>query len=336
MLNLESLRIFVMAADTENFSRAAQHLHISQPSVSQHIQLLEQHLGIELFERHGRRISLSAAGAALLPLVQDLLRTSRQVEEAALALKGEVVGHLTIGCSTASGKYVLPRLLAELRDLYPLVRATVNVGSRPQVIEWLLAGEVDLAVSSDRVQRGGLHYRRFFEDEIVMVAPNDHPWVRRGQVSPRDLYHERFILRDNRSGTYAALLEGLDQIGIDMDRLEAVFVLDNSEAIVMAVQEGIGLGFVPKVCAQCSIGWAGVAIVQIEGLRMQRWLHLAHNSHLSQTPALSAFLGLVDGKLPVSAVQGRRELAAHPVLSQPLHAGSPSISPEILPLSPRK
>ncbi len=126
MLDLDSLRIFVTAAETENFTRTAQRLHMSQPSVSQHIQNLEQQLGIDLFERHGRRVDLSTAGASLLPLVQEMLRAGRQVEEAALALSGEVAGLITLGCSTSSGKYVVPRVLARYREMYPQVQAAVE------------------------------------------------------------------------------------------------------------------------------------------------------------------------------------------------------------------
>lgn len=298
MLNLERLRIFVTAAETENFSRAAQRLHVSQPSVSQHIRSLEQHLGVALFERRGRRISLSASGEALLPAVQELIRLSRQVEESALALAGEVSGHLTIGCSTTSGKYILPKLLARYREKYSQVRATIKVGSRIDVVDWLMTGEVSLSVASDRVQRSGLRYRRFFEDEVVMIVPYRHPWSQRTTVSATELYRERFILREPRSGTHAALLEGLDQVGIDLDRLETVLILDNSEAITMAVEEGIGLGFVPRVAAERSEAWGKLRVVDIDGVSMKRWIYLIENTHMPQTPALNAFWSFVDKFIP--------------------------------------
>ena len=294
MLNMDNLQVFVMAAETENFSRAAQQLHMSQPAVSQQIQSLEQHLGVELFERNGRRISLSAAGQTLLPKARDLIRNCRQVEEAAMALAGEVTGHLSIGCSTASGKYLLPRLLAQYREQYPLVRGTVRIGGRASVIEWLSAGEVDLAVTSERVQRSGLHFRRFFQDEIVLIVPRHHPWATRENVQPEELYGERFILREASSGTHLALLEGLDQVSVDADRLETVLTLGNAEAIVIAVEEGIGLGFVPNVTANRCMALGRIQAVPVENLEMRRWLYLVNNSQQPQTPALQAFWKFVD------------------------------------------
>ncbi len=294
MLNPESLQIFVVAAETENFSLAAQRLHISQPAISQHIGALEKRLGIQLFERRGRRIKLSATGEALLPLVQDLLRVHKQVEEAALALSGEVVGHLTIGCAATSGKYVLPRLIAHYRERYPLVRAAVRLCSRAEVVEALLAGEMDVGVTDERIQRSGLHYRRFFQDEIVLIVPAAHPWAAREAVHPQELYQERFILREPSSGTYMTLVEELSQVGVEVGRLETVLTLENSEAILIAVEEGIGLGFVPCIAARRCVALGGVKALRIEGLSMTRWLYLVRNSALPQRLALHAFWQFLD------------------------------------------
>jgi DNA-binding transcriptional LysR family regulator len=303
MLDLESLHIFTVAAETENFTRSAQRLHLSQPAVSQHIQALEQQLGLELFVRNGRRISLSPAGEALLPLVQDLMRTCRQVEDAAHALAGEVAGQLTLGCSTSSGKYLVPRILARLRERYPLVRAAVKVGPRSQVLDWLQAGVVDVAVTSDRVQRAGLHFRRFFEDEIVLIAPGDHPWALRRSIAPKELYQERFVLRESSSGTQMTLIDTLDQFGVDYDRLETVLVLDNSEAILMAVEEHIGLGFVPKVTAQRHLTASRIKIVEIDGVAMKRWLYLVDNAQVAHSPAANAFWAFMDEQATLADIR---------------------------------
>ncbi len=289
MLPLDSLYVFVVAAELKNFSRAARRLHLSQPAVSQHIQHLEKRLGVKLFERNGRRVRLSAAGETLLPMARDLIRASKQFEEVALTLSGEVVGLLTVGCSTTSGKYVLPPLLARFRRKYPLVKGLVKVGMRDQVIDWLQAGEVDLAITSERINRSGIHYRHFFEDEIVLIVPKDHPWARLERVPPQALYEEKFIMRDPSSGTYMALVEALDQAGIDVERLECVLTLGNSEATIMAVEEGIGLGFVPRLAAERCLALGRIKVVELEGVPMRRWLYIAYNSMRAKTPALNAF-----------------------------------------------
>ncbi len=293
-ISLESLEVFVVAAEEENFTRAARRLHLSQPAVSQHIQALERHFGVNLFDRNGRRVRLSAAGEVLLPLARDLVQRFRRFEEVATGLSGQVVGHLWIGCSTTSGKYVLPRLLAQFQSRYPLVRSTVQVGLRPQVIEWLISGDVHVAISSEFIHRNNIYCREFVQDDIVLVVPADHPWARREGVHPRELLGEKFVLREPSSGTYRVLMRGLQQVGIDIEMLDCVMTLGNSEAIVMAVEEGIGLGFVPRAAAgRCAAG-SRLRIVPVEGLVLKQQLYIAYNTALPQPPLLKAFWQFVE------------------------------------------
>ena len=126
MLDAHQLNIFLMAAELENFSQAARHLNLSQPSVSAHIQSLEQLFGAQLFHRSGRHITLTEAGEALLPLAREMVHLSIRIEETMASLSGSVVGKLKLGCSTAVGKYTLPRLIARFRALNPQVQVNCN------------------------------------------------------------------------------------------------------------------------------------------------------------------------------------------------------------------
>lgn len=299
MLDLESLRIFVAAAETGNFTLAAKRLHISQPSVSQNIQLLEQYLDARLFERNGRRVHLSSAGSALLPLAEEVMRACQQIEDTIHSLNGAVAGHLTLGCSTSSGKYLIPRLLAQYRTRYPLVHATVKVGPREQVLDWLAAGVVDVAVTSHRVQRSGLHFRRFFEDEIVLAVPSDHPWAKRSDIAPDELYGERFVMRATSSGTHMTVMETLDQVGVRHDQLETVLTLDNSEAILMAVQEHIGVGFLPRLILDRH-GNQRAQAVSIQNVAMKRWIYFVENSRNGYSQAAGAFWQFVQEQHPAA------------------------------------
>ena len=104
MIRVCDLRIFVAAAEEENFSRAAEKLHLSQPAVSQAIRTFEQALGTELFLRHGRSVRLSAAGEVLLPMAREALVSILRIEDTMTGIQGKVLGELAIGCTTSSGK----------------------------------------------------------------------------------------------------------------------------------------------------------------------------------------------------------------------------------------
>ena len=130
MLELHELQVFLVAAETENFSETGRLLQISQPAVSGHIQALEQRIQTQLFDRTGRNIKLNEVGEALVPMVRNLLKEARQIEEFIALRRGTMIGQLAIGGSTAAGKYILPKIMARFLETHPNVRITCDVGPR--------------------------------------------------------------------------------------------------------------------------------------------------------------------------------------------------------------
>ncbi len=293
MLDWHDLQVFVVAAEVENFSVAAQELHLSQPAVTQRIRSLEKHLGVKLFERQGRRVRLSETGAYLLPMAKDLLRRSNRLEEMMHSLRGEVVGHLVVGCSTTTGKYLLPPLMARFIERYPGVQATVRVGSRNRVLELLVSREVNLAFASALIPRREIRYHRFIDDEVVLIAPHNHPWHKHVPIQPDALLRERLILREPGSGTYQAMERALARHDISVDELHTVMTLGNSEAIILAVEEGIGVGFVPKLAADRCKRLGNIAIVPIADIHMSYTIWMAENAMQPATAAQIHFVRLL-------------------------------------------
>ncbi len=293
MLDWHELQVFVVAAELENFSAAAQELNLSQPAVTQRIRALEQRLGVRLFERQGRRVFLSELGAFLLPMAKDLLRRSNRLEEMISSLRGEVVGHLVVGCSTTTGKYLLPPLLARLIERYPGVQATVRVGSRKRVLELLVAHEVNLAFASAVIPHREIRYHKFLTDEVVLIAPVQHPWTQRATIQPEELLQERLILREPQSGTYQAMEQALARHDISVDELQVIMTLGNSEAVILAVEEGIGVGFVPKLAADRCKRLGNIQIVPIKDTHMNYIIWMAENTMQPATAAQIHFLQLL-------------------------------------------
>src|SRR5512142_953572 len=130
MVEVHELEVFIAAAEFENFSAAARKLHLSQPAISFQIQALEQQLNVQLFQRTGRRITLTEAGRDLLPMAREMLNYSTRIEETMCARQGIVKGAVHIGCSTSPGKYILPHLIGAFRRRYPAVQFSVHVMDR--------------------------------------------------------------------------------------------------------------------------------------------------------------------------------------------------------------
>jgi DNA-binding transcriptional LysR family regulator len=215
------------------------------------------------------------------------------MQETISSLEGEVVGEFEIGCSTASGKYLLPNLIARYRRVYPLVRVNVLVTSRDSVIKKLVCGEVAMGVSSRRIEHRDLEYKNFFSDEVILIAPADHRWAGFRRVYPDDLLDEPMILREESSGTIEVLKAGLLEHDISFDMLNVTMGLGNAEAIEMAVEEGIGVAFISRLAAARGIELGRIVEVEVEGMKLYRKIYLARNQRIPTTLAQSEFWDFV-------------------------------------------
>jgi len=279
----------VIAAETLNFTQTAKRLHLTQSSVSQHIKSLEVQLGVDLFERRGRSLEVTDAGRVLLPMARDIVEGSIRVAEQMELLKGEVHGHLVVGCNTAPGKYVLPSMLAKFHAHYPLVRISCQVLPARQIQEGLAEGEIHFTLSnlSDVTSEGG-EYQLYLEEPILMIAPLEHPWASRDRIEPEELYDERFIMREKDSGTYVNVSDGLLDIGIDIERLDVFMEMGTSEALALAVEQGLGISFVSKMIVD-KICPDRVAVVQVKGLNILQPIYLGRQTAFPATAAQAAF-----------------------------------------------
>jgi len=294
MLDIHQLNVFLLAAETLSFTQAAKSLHMSQPSVSQHIQALERHFDAELFIRAGRSLELSDAGLVLLPLAREAVTLSVRIDEAMRSLKGEVIGHLKVGCSTTPGKYILPSLLARFHRQYPRVKVTCQVTSQQQSLQMLSEGQVHLALASVSGEHWpDLEFHKFVCDRVCLIVPADHPWAEAGEIELEDLYHAEFILREETSGTYGAVKAALSAVDFPIEDLNNLLTLGNSEAIAMAVQQGLGVGFISDMVFD-QFSNKDIAKVKIRGLDIQREIYFGRHTHRPATIAQAAFWEFVN------------------------------------------
>jgi len=289
MFNVNDLVVFLEAAECGSFSEAGRNLHLSQPAISQKIDSLQKHFGTKLFVRYGRTMRLTEAGHTLKPMAKELIGIAHRLEETMVSLQGEVVGEMTIGCSTASGKYLLPGLIASFRQHYPMVRINVQVTTRNSVLEKLAVGDFALGVSSKKIDQRDLEYRSFFTDEVILIVPAHHPWAERTYIDPDTLIEEPIILREEVSGTREVLFDALRQRDIYPEMLNVAMELGNAEAIVMAVEEGIGMAFISRLAAARSLELGNIKEVGVDGMNLRRSISIARNTRIPPTRAQLEF-----------------------------------------------
>src|SRR6201996_8915228 len=171
------VRVFRAVAQHLNFSRAAEELLLTQPAVTQQIKALEDEYGVPLFDRGGRHIALTEGGKALLPFAERMKALSDEAMATVAETSGQHAGELALGASQTIGQYLLPTFVAGFRGAYPKIRVTARSGNTDEMLEALLAREIQLALIEGPEQRKVLRIEPFMEDHMVLVVPATHEWA---------------------------------------------------------------------------------------------------------------------------------------------------------------
>lgn len=278
MIDLLKIEVFLHAAETLSFSEAARQMHLSQPTISHHVKMLEHEFGVELFDRTGPGLRMTDAGRLLLPWARKLIRESIEMQEMMASLQDKIVGHLRIACSTTSGKYLLPQLAARFHQRYPWVKVSILSCQPEYVIPRLLEEEANLGVLSRESFDEGLESQDFFTDRMILIAPAHHRWATFRSIEPADLIGEPIIMREPNSGNRKAMLTELGKHDIHLEDLEIFLEVGNAEAIVETVAAGFGISFVSRLSASCALKRGFVVEVPVTGLSLQRKIYMVRRA----------------------------------------------------------
>ena len=293
MIDLAKLQTFLHVAQSMSFSEAATQLHLTQPTISHHIKMLERDLGVELFDRSGSGLRLTEAGSLLFPRARRLMHEVFEIQQMMESLENKIVGQLRIACSTTTGKYVLPQFAARFHDQHPGVNISILRCTSPLVVPQLLKEEADLGVVSYDACGDGMECQEFFNDHIILIVPVNHPWALRPSIDPSELLEIPMIVREPTSGTYRAMLAELGKHSITLDAMNICLEVGNSEAIVKAVEAAFGVSFVSRLAAEWALDKGTVAEVPVEGFDLHRKVYLIRAEVHEPHRAVEAFWGFV-------------------------------------------
>ncbi len=274
MVDIQKIETFLAAAENLSLSEAARQLHLSQPSVSHQIKVLEQDLDVTLFIRSNTGLQLTEAGRLLLPWARRLLHDTSNLRDMMSSLHDDIVGELRIACSTTAGKYILPQMAARFSRQYPGIHVRILACGPEQTALNLLEGEAHIGVVSTEVDEAGLESQKFFRDVITLIVPSSHRWTFRKRVEPGELLEEPIIMREQTSGTSRVVLAELAKNDISLDDLNVFMELGNAEAIVRTVAAGYGISFVSSLASACPLERGNVTDIEVEGMTLQRNIYM--------------------------------------------------------------
>ncbi len=289
-MNLHQLRIFYTVARLGSFSRAAEELRISQPSVSIQVADLERSLGVELFEQLGRRIYLTEAGRVLEDYARRLLSLADEARAALDEVKGMRRGRLALGATTTPGTYILPRALGRYQERCPQVVVTLEIGAARRIQEKLARNELDLGVMGADSLSSDLVAEPLVDDELVLVAHPAHPLVASGIAHPRSLRDHRLILRERGSGTREAVEAAFREAGI---QVPVHMELASTEAIKEAVAAGAGAAILSRFAVAADLAAGRLAAVPLADLVIRRRLVVVRHRDKRLSQAATVFVEIL-------------------------------------------
>ena len=289
---LEQLVILRAVAKGGSFKNAAQSLFLTQPAVSLQIQNLEKQLKTNLFDRTKKQIELTEAGTLLLRYSNRILALCEESSIVLDDLSELQSGKLVIGASQTTGTYLMPKIIGLFQQKYPNINVQLNVDSTRKVAWHLMNRQVDIGIVGGKIPkelRKILEITPYVEDELALIVPPSHPYVKLECIKKEDLYDLKFISLNSYSTIRTVVDDTLSKNGIDVTRLKVEMELNSIEAIKNAVQSSLGAAFVSVSAITKELELNLLNCVRIEDVKINRKLCIILNPNRYKSKASENF-----------------------------------------------
>jgi DNA-binding transcriptional LysR family regulator len=290
LMDLHKLRIFVVVAREGSFTRAAELLHMAQPTVSQQLAALEAQLGVALIARQKRAQRLTPAGEALLPYAERLLALAAEASEAARGAAGLADRTLRLGVGHTLATYLLPDLLRRYRARFPQHRVRITVGNTAELLDLVADGTVELALVGSPATHARVAVEPFMHDRLVVVVAPGDPWAARVAVALDELRGRALLTREPGSALHATVERLLGAAALAGDD---VITLGETEAIKRSVEAGLGVALVQSIAVEREMAAGTLRALALSGGDDARTYNVAHAQGHEPSGAARALIELL-------------------------------------------
>lgn len=267
LLQLEELKTFVALAEIKNFTKTAEKLLMSQPTVSLHIKNLEKEFETELFHRSPKFLKITESGELLLERAKKIIHIYEHTKQDIVDLHETIKGTIKIGASYTIGEYVLPSLLRDLQQNYNGLLLEITFGNTNEIIEGVKQFVLDIGLIEGQTEEKDLIVVPFMEDELAIVAGNCHSLASKGIVTIADLNDQAWVIREKGSGTRELLLSMLKANNLNVN---SMLTIGSNQGVKEAVVNGLGLSLLSNLVVQRVLEHQYLQTVQVENLYFKR------------------------------------------------------------------
>lgn len=288
-MDFKQLETFVAVAKLKSFSRAADHLYLTQPTISNHIQNLEWELGTVLINRDSKNVTLTRAGEILFQYALDIINKRDKALFSLGKFKGKIEGVLEISASTIPEQYFLPSVLCQFNKQYPHVQFNIMKYGSQVVIDKILSGEIDFGIVGFKKDLKKLNYIEIMDDRIILVAPNQGKYKEMEKIDLPALRDEVLIMREKGSGTRKVVEEALLKHNLTIDSLNILAFIENTQTIKECVKRGCGLTFISQWAVVEEIEKGLLKKIDMVGLEIKRKFYFVYHNQRELSPLAETF-----------------------------------------------
>jgi DNA-binding transcriptional LysR family regulator len=296
-IDFRHLETFCRVAELKSFSKAAEDLFLTQPTISGHILSLEQSLSLRLFDRRGREVCLTKAGEIFQEYASKILSSRKDLVNALSEFSHGIRGELSLGASTIPGEYLLPKLLGDFKKENPHFVISLKIADTEEIVQCVFQDNVEFGIIGAKLNHPSLHYEKYVVDEIIVVAPPHHPLIQKRRIDVDELLKEHWIIREEGSGTQMAVEKALRRKGKSLKQFNVVVKMGSTSSVKGGVKAGLGLAFLSKRAVDEELDQGLLFRIDVEGMEpMMRQIYIVYHRNRTFSPIGMKFLRFLKSK----------------------------------------
>lgn len=297
-MDFKQIEAFVSVAKFKSFSRAAESVYLSQPTISSHINTLENELGVILFDRSGKEVQLTPAGILFLDYAVNMLNTRNEAIHSIAEFYNKIEGELHIACSTTPMRLVLPDALKDFSKKYPGVMFKITEMGSDQVLDSIRHFDSEMGIVGKLVPDARLVYSECADDNLVLITPINERFnrIEEDYIELKDLLHERFILREPDSATRQIFETALISKGYNISRLNILSQVSSMDTVLQLVKNGLGVSVISEGAAAEYMNFNLIRRFYIKDLSLYRKIYMVRYNKRTLSPAAKMFESFVLSK----------------------------------------
>ncbi|WP_264738054.1 LysR family transcriptional regulator [Cytobacillus firmus] len=283
----DALKTFVTLAEVKNFTKTADLLLMSQPSVSLHIKNLEKEFQTKLFQRSPKYLKITPSGEILYDRAKQMITIYEQTRQEILEQQNTIKGDLKIAASFTIGEYILPSLLLDLQNQYPELNLQVTIANTEEVVQSTRSHHVDIGLIEGQTNERELIVTPFLEDELFIVTSNQHPLVQKEEATIADLQDQAWIMRENGSGTREYFNHVVRSNGL---KVKSLLTISSNQGIKETLINGLGISILSGSVVERDVKQNNLSIIKVKNQEFKRTLSYVLSPIMQEKKNVSIFI----------------------------------------------